>query len=78
MLFIESFDAGLHLDVAASLLKILAYSDVPVVVETHSGIVLRTAVLKQLRYYIFDYGTATDNLRSLESLWREVQIMAEL
>jgi hypothetical protein len=53
LLFIENFEAALHLDYIVSLLRFLAGSEIPTVVETHSGLVLRTAVLKQLDYYVF-------------------------
>jgi len=78
LLFIENFETALHLDYIVSLLKFLANSEVPTVVETHSGLVLRTAILKQLDYYVFANGTATKDLKTLELFWREVQIMAEL
>ncbi len=78
LLFIENFETALHLDYIVSLLKFLASSEIPTVVETHSGLMLRTAVLKQLDYYVFANGTATKDLKTLELFWREVQIMAEL
>jgi len=78
LLFIENFETALHLDYIVSLLKFLASSEIPTVVETHSGLVLRTAVLKQLDHYVFANGTATKDLKTLELFWREVQIMAEL
>ncbi len=78
LLFIENFETALHLDYIVSLLRFLASSEIPTVVETHSGLVLRTAVLKQLDYYVFTNGTATKDLKTLELFWREVQIMAEL
>jgi predicted ATPase len=78
LLFIENFETALHLDYIVSLLRFLASSEIPTVVETHSGLVLRTAVLKQLDYYVFANGTATKDLKTLELFWREVQIMAEL
>jgi len=78
LLFIENFETALHLDYIVSLLRFLAGSEIPTVVETHSGLVLRTAVLKQLDYYVFANGTATKDLKTLELFWREVQIMAEL
>ena len=78
LLFIENLETALHLDYIVSLLRFLASSEIPTVVETHSGLVLRTAVLKQLDYYVFANGTATKDLKTLELFWREVQIMAEL
>jgi predicted ATPase len=78
LLFIENFETALHLDYIVSLLRFLASSEIPTVVETHSGLVLRTAILKQLDYYVFANGTATKDLKTLELFWREVQIMAEL
>jgi predicted ATPase len=78
LLFIENFETALHLDYIVSLLRFLASSEIPTVVETHSGLVLRTAILKQLDYYVFANGTVTKDLKMLELFWREVQIMAEL
>jgi predicted ATPase len=78
LLFIENFETALHLDYIVSLLRFLASSEIPTVVETHSGLVLRTAIFKQLDYYVFANGTATKDLKTLELFWREVQIMAEL
>jgi energy-coupling factor transporter ATP-binding protein EcfA2 len=78
LLFVESFEAALHLDYALPLLGLLADSDVPAAVETHSGLVLRTAVLRQLDYYVFADGAVTKDLKMLERLWREVQAAAEL
>jgi len=78
LLFIENIETALHLDYIVTLFRLLASSEIPTVVETHSGLVLRTAVLKQLDYYVFANGTATKDLKTLELFWREVQIMAEL
>jgi len=78
LLFVESFEAALHLDYALPLLGLLADSDVPAAVETHSGLVLRAAVLRQLDYYVFADGAVTKDLEALERLWREVQAAAEL
>jgi adenylate kinase family enzyme len=78
LLFIENLEASLYLDNIVAALRFLTNSEIPVAVETSSGIVLRTAVLKQLNYYIFVDGTVTMDLKTLEPLWREVQILAEL
>jgi energy-coupling factor transporter ATP-binding protein EcfA2 len=78
LLFIENFDAAMHLDYAVPLFRLLAGSEIPTVVETHSGLVLRTAVLKQVDYYVFADGAAAKDLKSLELLWREVQVAADL
>jgi hypothetical protein len=78
LLFIENFETAMHLDYAVPLFRLLAGSEIPAVVETHSGLVLRTAVLKQVDYYVFADGTVTKDLKALEPLWREVQAVAEL
>jgi hypothetical protein len=78
LLFIENFEAALHLDYAVPLFRLLAGSGIPAVVETHSGLVLRAAVVKQVDYYVFADGAAARDLKSLELLWREVQVAAEL
>ena len=77
LLFIENFETALHLDYVVAVLKFLASSKIPTVVETHSGLVLGTAVLEQLDYYVFTKGTVTKDLKTLELFWREVQTMAE-
>jgi predicted ATPase len=77
LLFIENFETALHLDYVVAVLKFLASSKIPTIVETHSGLVLRTAVLEQLDYYVFTKGTVTKDLKTLELFWREVQTMAE-
>jgi len=76
LLFVESFETALHLDYVAALLDIL--TDVPTVVETHSGLVLRAAILKQLDYYIFAEGTVEKDLKKLELFWKEMKIMSSL
>jgi energy-coupling factor transporter ATP-binding protein EcfA2 len=78
LLFIENLETALHLDYVASVLGFLTSSEIPTAVETHSGLVLRAAVLKQLDYYVFTEGTVTKDLKALELFWREVQTMAEL
>jgi len=78
LLFIENFETALHLDYMVSLLKFLASSEIPVVVETHNGLVLRVAVIKQVDHYVFADGAVAKDLKSLELLWREVQVAAEL
>jgi len=78
LLFVESFEAALHLGYALPLLRLLADLEDPAVVETHSGFVLRAAVLKQWDYYVFADGAVTKDLKTPELLWREVQVAAEL
>jgi energy-coupling factor transporter ATP-binding protein EcfA2 len=78
LLFVENFETALHLDYVSAVFKFLASSEIPTVVETHSGLVLRAAVLKQLDYYIFAEGTVTKDLKRLELFWREVRTMTEI
>jgi ABC-type branched-subunit amino acid transport system ATPase component len=44
VVLIENFEAGLHVDAVVGLVKQIAESDAVVVLETHSGLVLKAAV----------------------------------
>jgi len=44
VVLIENFEAGLHVDAVVDLVKQIAESDAAVVMETHSGLVLKAAV----------------------------------
>ncbi|MCC6032299.1 MAG: AAA family ATPase [Pyrobaculum sp.] len=53
---VENFEAGLHVDYIAELIKQIAESDAAVVLETHSGLVLRLAMRYGLHAYYIEQG----------------------
>jgi energy-coupling factor transporter ATP-binding protein EcfA2 len=53
---VEDFEAGLHVDYIAELIKQIAESDAAVVLETHSGLVLRLAMRYGLHAYYIEQG----------------------
>lgn len=54
IVMIESFEGGLHADLAVGLLEWLDENSKYVVVETHSGVILRRAVERGWRVYYLD------------------------
>lgn len=70
-LFIESFEAGLHIDLASNLLHYLtAYgNDKTIVLETHSGIIMTLATLdEKWKAYYLENGEAIKELKNIEDL----------
>jgi hypothetical protein len=53
---VENFEVGLHVDYIAELIKQIAESDAAVVLETHSGLVLRLAMRYGLHAYYIEHG----------------------
>jgi ABC-type lipoprotein export system ATPase subunit len=53
---VENFEVGLHADYIADLVKQIAESDAAVVLETHSGLVLRLAMRYGLHAYYIEQG----------------------
>jgi len=53
---VENFETGLHVDYIAELIKQIAESDAVVVLETHSGLVLRLAMRYGLHAYYIEQG----------------------
>ena len=53
---VENFEVGLHADYIADLVKQIAESDAAVVLETHSGLVLRLAMRYGLHAYYIERG----------------------
>jgi ABC-type dipeptide/oligopeptide/nickel transport system ATPase component len=76
VVFIENLEAPLFADYLSSLVDILHGRTAAIVGETHSGLVLRAAVMKA-NYYVFVDGTVAKNLKP-EYFWREVQIWSSL
>jgi energy-coupling factor transporter ATP-binding protein EcfA2 len=61
---VENFEAGLHVDYIAELIKQIAESDAAVILETHSGLVLRLAA----RYGLSAYYVERDAVTPIERL----------
>ena len=75
LIIVEGFDAGLHADLAVYLLNKL--SDKNVIVETHMGVLLNTALENRWKvYYVYD-GEAKEvtreNILSLDLIRREIE-----
>ena len=70
---IENFEAGLHVDYVADIIKQMAESDAAVVLETHSGLVLRLAMRYGLpAYYIEQGARRIERLDDVELFQREL------
>jgi hypothetical protein len=70
---VENFEVGLHADYIADLVKQIAESDVAVVLETHSGLVLRLAMRYGLHaYYIEQVARRIERLDDVELFKREL------
>jgi energy-coupling factor transporter ATP-binding protein EcfA2 len=65
VVLIENFEAGLHVDAVVDLVKQIAESDATVILETHSGLVLRAAQRYGLATY---YVEPLARLRRIERL----------
>jgi energy-coupling factor transporter ATP-binding protein EcfA2 len=78
VVFIEDLEAPLFVDYLSSLVDVLRERTAAIIGETHSGLVLRAAVMKKANYYVFlDDGTVTKTLKP-EYFWREVQVWSSL
>jgi len=77
VVFIENLEAPLFTDYLNSLVDILHRRSAAIVGETHSGLVLRAAVMKANYYVFLDDGTVAKNLKP-EYFWREVQVWSSL
>ncbi len=70
---VENFEAGLHVDYIAELIKQIAESDAAVVLETHSGLVLRLAMRYGLHAYYIEQGARRiERLDDVELFKREL------
>jgi len=70
---VENFEAGLHVDYIAELIKQIAESDSAVVLETHSGLVLRLAMRYGLHaYYIEQVARRIERLDDVGLFQREL------
>ena len=78
VVFIESFEFPLHIDYIRSLLGVLEKGNVPVIIETHSGYVLKYAVTKGWRVYVIEDGNAFTDLSKPELFKAERAAVSEL
>jgi energy-coupling factor transporter ATP-binding protein EcfA2 len=70
---VENFEVGLHADYIADLVKQIAESDAAVVLETHSGLVLRLAMRYGLHAYYIEQGARRiERLDDVELFKREL------
>jgi energy-coupling factor transporter ATP-binding protein EcfA2 len=70
---IENFEAGLHVDYIADLIGEIARSRAAVVLETHSGLVLRLAMRRGLAaYYVDKEARRIERLDDVELFRREL------
>jgi hypothetical protein len=70
---VENFEVGLHVDYIAELIKQIAESDAAVVLETHSGLVLRLAMRYGLHAYYIEQGARRiERLDDVELFQREL------
>jgi energy-coupling factor transporter ATP-binding protein EcfA2 len=70
---VENFEAGLHVDYIADLISAIARSRAAVVLETHSGLVLRLAMRRGLAAYYIDRGARRiERLDDVELFRREL------
>lgn len=70
---VENFEVGLHADYIADLVKQITESDAAVVLETHSGLVLRLAMRYGLHaYYIEQEARRIERLDDVEFFKREL------
>lgn len=76
--FIENFEAGLHVDYIVRLLERAASTDGVVVLETHSGLVLKTAMREGFDLYKVEDGEAKkiSELTDSEMFQREMRYLA--
>ncbi len=65
VVLVENFEAGLHVDAVVDLVKQIAESDAVVVLETHSGLVLKAAVRFGISAY---YVEPVARLKRIERL----------
>lgn len=64
---VENFEAGLHIDYIADLIRDIADSKAAVVLETHSGLVLKLAMRHGLAAYYID-GERTRQITTLDDV----------
>jgi energy-coupling factor transporter ATP-binding protein EcfA2 len=80
IMFVENFESALHVDYVKSLLDVLSEGNVPVIIETHSGLVIKYGVRKmeegeRWRVYILEDGSAFTDLTKSELFKRERELI---
>jgi energy-coupling factor transporter ATP-binding protein EcfA2 len=78
VVFIENFEFPLHIDYIRSLLGVLEKGNVPTILETHSGYVLKYAVTNKWRAYVIEDGSAYTDLTRPELFKAERAVVSEL
>ena len=78
IMFVESFESALHVDYVKAILDMLDKGNVPVVIETHSGYVLKYAVTNKWNAYVIEDGNAYTDLTNPELFKREREVVSEL
>jgi Rad3-related DNA helicase len=76
VVFIENIEDTLHVDYLKSILDVISTTNVPVIIETHSGFVLRYVASKESegwRAYVVQDGTVTSEL--VETFKHEVDLL---
>ncbi|MEM3836225.1 AAA family ATPase [Pyrobaculum sp.] len=75
--FVENFEAGLHVDFMVELLEVAARTENTVVLETHSAFVVRRAPELGFRVYKVEGGTAkfVHDPKDVELFRREIQYL---
>lgn len=80
--FIENFEAGLHVDFIKLLLDLIGEVQATVFIETHSGVVVKYALLKGYSVYKVERGSAVpitlDKLRDIGLFRREYEVYQSL
>ena len=78
VVFIENIEDTLHVDYLKSILDVISTTNVPVIIETHSGFVLRYAAAKETegwRAYVVQDGAVTSDLTKVETFKHEVDLL---
>jgi hypothetical protein len=78
IVFIENIEDTLHVDYLKAILDVISITNVPVIIETHSGFVLKYAASKESegwRAYIVQDGTVTSDLTKVETFKHEVDLL---
>jgi len=78
VVFIENIEDTLHVDYLKAILDVISTTNVPVIIETHNGFVLKYAAAKEpegWRAYMVQDGTVTSDLTKVETFKHEVDLL---
>jgi len=80
--FVENFEAGLHVDYVTALLDAMANTNAVVMIETHSGIVVKYALMRGFSVYKAENGgfiqININDLNRYDLFQREYQVLQSL